>query len=104
MAPNYTNTATNYTFVIVNKNSIPAGGSLQLTFNGYAPTTTSLTLSSPSALVNTTITAVISGNVYFLPAFFRSTIPAGTSLTFSMASLTCHKSEGLIELDLFAYT
>ena len=69
-SPSYANTASSITFTIVNKHVIPAGGSLQLTFNGYTPTSSSLAITNASAAINTGVTAVVTGNVFFFSGFF----------------------------------
>lgn len=87
-SPNYTNTLSNITFTIVNKNSIPAGGSLQLTFSGYTPTASSLAIYSSSSSVNTSAVITFDGSsVFFMNGFFRTLIAAGTSLSFSIAQI-----------------
>ena len=85
--PNYTNTLSTVTFTVVNKHKIPSGGSLQLTFNGYTPTSSSLTISAASASINTGVAAVVTGSVFSFSGFFSSLVPAGSTLTFSIGSI-----------------
>lgn len=87
-SPNYTNTLSNITFTITNKNAIPAGGSLQLTFTGYTPTSSSLAIYSTSPSINTAVVPSFDGSsVFFMSGFFQSQINAGTSISFSIASI-----------------
>jgi hypothetical protein len=63
-SPSYTNTLSAVTFSIVNKNPIPAGGSLQLTFSGYTPTSNSSSLgisvtAGGSSINNSSITTLV---------------------------------------------
>lgn len=87
-SPNFTNTLSNITFSIVNKNSIPAGGSLQLTFTGYTPTSSSLAISSSMPSINTSVIPSFDGSsIFFMSGFFRSSVSAGTTLSFSIAQI-----------------
>jgi len=87
-SPNYTNSLSSITFTVVNKHQIPSGGSLQLTFNGYTPTTSSLTISNASVFINSGVTAVVTGSIISFSAFFNTLVPAGTTLTFTIGSIT----------------
>lgn len=84
-SPNYTNTLSNISFTMVNKNSIPSGGSLQLTFNAYTPSYSTLAIYTTSGYINIASTITPSGSVFFMSGFFSSTVPAGTTLAFSIA-------------------
>ena len=90
-SPAFTNSLSTITYTIVNKNSIPAGGSLQLTFNGYSPTNTSSLVVDPltsSLLINSGATITSSSSVFFFSAFFSTLVAAGTTLTFSVGTIT----------------
>jgi hypothetical protein len=74
---------------MVNKNLIPAGGSLQLTFNGYTPSYSNITINAltSGAFINVSALSVPSSNVFFFSSFFSSQVAAGTTLTFSISSI-----------------
>jgi len=90
-APTYTNSFSGVTFSIVNKNPIPAGGSIQLTFVGYTPSsnTSSLMVSvtSGSTYINTMVLSSVIGAYILLPNFFTNTVPASTTLVFKLSFL-----------------
>ena len=62
-SPSYTNTLSAATISIVNKSPIPAGGSLQLTFVGYTPTSNTsslgISVSTGSGSINTTCVSTL---------------------------------------------
>lgn len=87
-SPNYTNSLATVTLQLTPKNSIPAGGSLQLSVSGYTTGSTLTSVSTNSnALLNSTTFISTSVPTYILANFFAATIPAGTALTFSANSL-----------------
>lgn len=88
-SPVTTNTQSNLTVTMVNTNSIPSGGSVQLSFIGYTPTYTSLTFYplTSSAYMTSSPTITDSGNDLLLSAVFSATVPAGTTLTFMVGSI-----------------
>ena len=89
--PTYTNSFSAVTFSIVNKNPIPVGGSIQLTFVGYtiSSNTSSLSVSvtNGSIYINTTVVSSVIGAYILLPNFFSTAVPASTTLVFKLSFL-----------------
>lgn len=86
--PSYTSSIAAVTVQLTTKNSIPAGGSLQLAVSGY---TTGNTLSSvttnSNAMLNGSTFLSYSGQYYIFSSFFATSVGSGTSLTFTANSL-----------------
>ena len=92
-SPSYTNSYSTITFNIVNKNSIPPGGSLQLTFNNYtaASSTSNLAINTTdSNLINTstvtTTSTTTTGSYFGFNNFFKTNVTANTPLSFTLSS------------------
>jgi len=89
-SPSYANSYSAVTFSIVNKNPVPTGGSLQLTFNGFTPgsTPTNLAISTTTsaAFINTTALTSSVGVYYAFSNFFKAAVPAATTLNFTLSS------------------
>jgi hypothetical protein len=90
-APTYTNSFSVVTFSIVNKNPIPAGGSIQLTFVGYTPSSNtssmSVSVTTGGTYINTTVVSSVIGAYILLPNFFSNAVPASTTLVFKLSFL-----------------
>jgi hypothetical protein len=87
-SPNYTNTLSTVTVQLTPKNSIPVGGSLELSVSGYTTTNTLTSVNTNSnALLNSSTFISNSGQTYILSTFFASSVSGGTSITFSASSL-----------------
>lgn len=88
-SPTYANSYSAVTFNIVNKNPIPLGGSLQLTFNGYTPASNSTNLaisaSTGAAYINTTAITSSVSTFFGFSNFFKAAVPASTSLSFTLS-------------------
>ena len=86
-SPSYTNSYSAITFNIVNKNAIPSGGSLQLTFNNYTPASNTSNLAittTNSTFINTSTVTTNTGSYFGFNNFFKDSVTSA-SLSFTLS-------------------
>jgi hypothetical protein len=88
--PSSTNSLSVVTVSITTKNSIPAGGSLQLVVNNFvtSDSTPTVNVLSNGSILNSTAAGSSSGQNYFFSRLFSNNVPAGSIVSFSLSSLT----------------
>lgn len=88
-SPSTTYSLSSSTIQMQVKNSIPAGGSLQITINGYSlssNTLTSINTLSNSSVLSTTL-PTYNSQVYIFSSFFKSAISSGSVISFSLSTI-----------------
>jgi hypothetical protein len=100
--PSHTSSIAAVTVQLTTKNSIPAGGSLQLSVSGYSTDNTLTSVATNSnSMLNGSAFLSYSGQYYIFSSFFATSVGGGTTLTFTANSLLTPPTTAL---NTFFYT